>query len=45
MYSVSPGLVLTDSQLQLGSRPLWHDVYQPVKICRADGRYHAEMNR
>lgn len=45
MYSVSPGLVLTDLKLKLGSRPLWHDVYQPVKIFRVYGRYHAEMNR
>jgi len=32
MYSVSPGPVLPDFKLKLSSRPLWYDVYQPVKI-------------
>lgn len=32
MYRVPPGLVLTDLRLELRSRTLWSDVYQPVKI-------------
>lgn len=39
MYSVSPGLVLTDFELKLSIRPLWYDVYQPVKIFHVSRRH------